>query len=98
MQLPAPLFSPMHIVGFLMRLWKSVVSALSPFGRGSFRPGSFRPESIRPWVDSANFGESFRPDFLFNLYILYYILYARCVCYTRLVYHIWKHRLLHWKK
>ena len=25
-----------------------VVSALSRFGRGSFRPGSFRPESIRP--------------------------------------------------
>ena len=64
-----------------------VVSALSRFGRGSFRPGSFRPESIRPWVVSANFGESFRPDFLFNPYILYYIFYARCVCYTRLVYH-----------
>ena len=31
------------------------------------------------------FGESFRPDFLFNPYILYNILYARCVCYTRLV-------------
>ena len=68
---------------------------MSRFGRGSFRPGSFRPgsirpESIRPWVVSANFGkigESFRPDFLFNPYILYYILYARCVCYTRLVYH-----------
>ena len=34
------------------------------FGPESFRPGSFRPESIRPWVVSANFGESFRPDFI----------------------------------
>ena len=40
-----------------------VVSALSRFGRGSFRPGSFRPGSIRPWVVSAQFGGSFRPIF-----------------------------------
>ena len=51
-----------------------VVSALSRFGRGSFRPGSFRPESIRPWVVSANFGESFRPDFFYSIRI-YYIIY-----------------------
>ena len=24
-QLPAPLFSPMHIVGYLMRLWKEIL-------------------------------------------------------------------------
>ena len=35
-----------------------VVSALSRFG-----PGSFRPGSIRPWVVSAQFGGSFRPIF-----------------------------------
>ena len=35
-----------------------VVSALSRFG-----PGSFRPGSIRPWVVSAKFGGSFRPRF-----------------------------------
>ena len=40
-----------------------VVSALSRFGIGSFRPGSFRPGSIRPWVVSAQFGRSFRPIF-----------------------------------
>ena len=34
-----------------------VVSTLSRFG-----PGSFRPESFRPWVVSAKFGGSFRPD------------------------------------
>ena len=31
-----------------------VISALSRFGRGS----------IRPWVVSANFAESFLPDFI----------------------------------
>ena len=35
-----------------------VVSALSRFG-----PGSFRPGLIRPWVVSAQFGGSFQPIF-----------------------------------
>ena len=41
-----------------------VVSALRLFGHGLFRAGSFRPGLFRPWVVSANFGGSFRPDFL----------------------------------
>ena len=60
-----------------------VVSALSRFGRESFRPGSSRPESFRPWVVSANFSESFRPDFLKS----YTMLYFRYICYMRLVNH-----------
>ena len=40
------------------------------FGSGSFWPGSFQPESFWPWVISASFGVSFRPDILFN-YALY---------------------------
>ena len=38
-----------------------VVSALSRFGPGLFRPGSFRP-----LVVSANFGGSFRPEFFLS--------------------------------
>ena len=41
-----------------------VVSPVSRFARGSFRPGSFRPESFRPWVVSPLFGGLFRPCFL----------------------------------
>ena len=47
----------------------------------SFRPWVvsawvFRPESIQPWVVSANFGGSFRPDFIFILTycIIYFML------------------------
>ena len=59
-----------------------VVSALSRFGRGSFRPGSFRPESIRPWVVSANFGESFRPVFFIqSVYTILYTLGKMCMLY-----------------
>ena len=53
---------------------------MSRFGRASFRPGSFRSESIRPWVVSANFGESFRPDLILIYYIIYFMLDV-CVLY-----------------
>ena len=50
---------------FMVALIRSrVVSPVSRFARGSFRPGSFRPESFRPWVVSPLFGGSFRPCFL----------------------------------
>ena len=48
------------------QLQSRVVSPVSRFARGSFRPGSFRPESFRPWVVSPLFGGSFRPCFLFK--------------------------------
>ena len=49
---------------------------LGRFGLSRFGPGSFRPILV------SRFGL-----ILFNPYILYNILYARCVCYTRLVNH-----------
>ena len=58
-----------------------VVSAVGRFGLGRFGLSRFGPGSFRPILVSR-FGL-----ILFNPYILHYILYARCVCYTRLVYH-----------
>ena len=58
-----------------------VVSAVGRFGLGRFGLSRFGPGSFRPILVSR-FGL-----ILFNPYIRYNKLYARCVCYTRLVYH-----------
>ena len=50
------------------------------FGLGRFDLSRFGPGSFRPILVSR-----FGLIFLFNRYILYNILNARCVCYTRLV-------------
>ena len=59
-----------------------VVSAVVRFGLGRFGLSRFGPGSFRPILVSR-----FGLIFLFNPYILYNILYARCICYTRLLYH-----------
>ena len=58
-----------------------VVSAVGRFGLSRFGLSRFGPGSFRPILVSR-FGL-----ILFNPYLLYNILYARCVCHMRLVYH-----------
>ena len=40
MQLPARLFSPRHIVGFLMRLWKEILNSVKMVALKSFEKNS----------------------------------------------------------